>query len=98
MNKPFLSQLTVSFFKEGVSMFFIGNAFSQEMIHNHQDTVSDSHCCPFFSPPSSNATKLGSEIPLFLAGDDMSSLEQETTHPRVPFACFATQAFARTLI
>ncbi len=39
---------------------------------------------------------LGGEVSLLLASDYMSGLQQETTHPGVAFACFASESFAST--
>src|SRR5579859_2095522 len=68
------------------------------MIDNHQNAMSDGHGCAFLSSSSSDATKLSGQVPVFLTGDDMSGLQQQSAQPGVAFAGLSRKSLACTLV
>jgi hypothetical protein len=78
-NQTFLRSLTIPFFKEGFTLLPIGRLPTYKVRENDQDTVSDG-CRSAFRPSSfGEATRLLSEIALFLMRGRMSSLNEKAS-------------------
>src|SRR5208283_6058259 len=80
------------------SEFVVALTALQDVKGDDQDGMSDRYHRSFRSPPSGQASELGGEVTMLLAGDGPSGLGQGASQPLVAIAGLARLSFSRAFM